>query len=159
MSDLRQFLHAQAAGILAVTSSVKTVALARLRALVFIGHGTRRRHIGGVTTHPTGTWAAQHACNLALDPGEKFGVCRFLIRDRNSNFHRALRRRLSGRRHHDPVYRRAGTADECVLRAPHRTLRRQLLDWILDRGPSWPITRSITTLASPPGDRPARPRR
>jgi putative transposase len=43
----RQFLHAQAAGILAADFlHVDTVALARLYVLVFIEHGTRRMRIG-----------------------------------------------------------------------------------------------------------------
>jgi hypothetical protein len=39
---------------------------------VFIEHGTRRMHLGGVTAHPTGDWTAQQARNLALSLGERF---------------------------------------------------------------------------------------
>jgi hypothetical protein len=52
----RQFLHALAAGILAVDFlHVDTVLLKRVYVLVFIEHGTRRMRLGGVTTNPTGT--------------------------------------------------------------------------------------------------------
>jgi len=49
----RQFLHAQAAGIVAVDFlHVDTVLLKRLYVLVFTGHGTRRMHLGGITANP-----------------------------------------------------------------------------------------------------------
>ena len=83
----RQFLHAQAAGILAVDFlHVDTVLLKRLYVLVFIEHRTRRMHLGGVTAHPTGDWTVQQARNLALTLGERFESIRFLVRDRGSNF-------------------------------------------------------------------------
>ncbi len=79
----RQFLAAQAAGILAVDFlHVDTVLLKRLYVLVFIEHGSRRMHLGGVTAHPTGDWTAQQARNLALTLGERFENVRFLTRDR-----------------------------------------------------------------------------
>ena len=83
----RQFLHTQAAGILAVDFlHVDTVLLKRLYVLVFIEHGTRRIHLGGVTAHSTGDWTVQQARNLALTLGDQFEDIRFLIRDRGSNF-------------------------------------------------------------------------
>jgi transposase len=49
----RQFLHAQASGILAVDFLyVDTVLCKRLYVLVFIEHGTCRMHLGGVTASP-----------------------------------------------------------------------------------------------------------
>jgi hypothetical protein len=56
------------------------------RILVFIEHGTRRMHLGGVAANPTGEWTVQQARNLALTLGERFENFRFLIRDRGSNF-------------------------------------------------------------------------
>src|ERR1700730_7149217 len=51
----RQFMHSQAAGILAVDFfHVDTVLRKRLYVLVFIEHGTRRMHLGGVTASHTG---------------------------------------------------------------------------------------------------------
>jgi hypothetical protein len=97
----RQFLHAQATGILAVDFLyVDTVLLKRLYVLVFIEHGTRRMHLGGVTANPTGEWTVQQARNLAITLGGRSGNFRFRIRDRGSNFTRpstpSSRRRASG---------------------------------------------------------------
>jgi putative transposase len=125
----RQFLHGQAAGILAVDFlHVDTVALARLYVLVFIEHHTRRMHLGGITAHPTGDWTVQQARNLAIELGERFGDFRFLIRDRGSNFTRSF----------DAVFQAADTTImHTAVQAPRMnaicerligTLRRELLD-------------------------------
>jgi hypothetical protein len=58
--------------------------------LVFIEHGTRRMHLGGVTAHPTGEWTVQQARNLALTLGERFEDIRFLLRDRAGQFTASL---------------------------------------------------------------------
>jgi hypothetical protein len=96
----RQFLAAQAAGILAADfQHVDTVLLKRMYVLVFIEHGSRRMHLGGATAHPTGDWTVQQARNLALTLGERFEDIRFLIRDRGSNFTASF----------DAVFQAAGT--------------------------------------------------
>ena len=131
----RQFMHAQAAGILAVDFfHVDTVLLKRLYVLVFIEHGTRRMHLGGVTASPTGEWTVQQARNLALTLGEGLGDIRFLIRDRGSNFTASF----------DAVFQAAGTRIlRTAVRTPRMnaicerlvgTLRRELLDRVLILG-------------------------
>ena len=140
----RQFLHAQAAGILAVDFlHVDTVLLKRLYVLVFIEHGTRRMHLGGVTANPTGEWTVQQARNLALSLGERFEDIRFLIRDRGSNFTRSF----------DAVFQATGTRIlRTAVQAPRMnaicerlvgTLRRELLDRVLILGE--PHLRAVLT--------------
>jgi transposase InsO family protein len=135
VSQWRQFLHAQAAGILAVDFlHVDTVLLKRLYVLVFIEHGTRRMHVGGVTANPTGEWAVQQARNLSLTLGERFENFRFLIRDRGPNFTRSF----------DAVFQANGTRIlQTAVQAPRMnatcerllgTLRRELLDRMLILG-------------------------
>ena len=131
----RQFLHSQAAGILAVDFlHVDTMLLKRLYVLVFIEHGSRRMHLGGVTANPTGDWTAQQARNLAFTLDERFEDIKFLIRDRGSNFTRSF----------DAVFQAAGTRIlRTAVQAPRMnafcerlvgTLRRELLDRLLILG-------------------------
>ncbi|MGH3846881.1 MAG: hypothetical protein ACRDS0_36480 [Pseudonocardiaceae bacterium] len=117
----RQFLCAQAAGIVAVDIlHVDTVVLKRLYVLVFIEHGTRRMHLGGVTANPTGEWTVQQARNLALSLDERFADIKFLIRDRGIELYAPLPLCFPGHRHQDPAHRCSGPAHERGLRAPHR---------------------------------------
>jgi putative transposase len=131
----RQFMQAQAAGILAVDFlHVDTVLLKRIYVLVFIEHGTRRMHLGGVTASPTGEWTVQQARNLALSLDERFEGIKFLIRDRGPNFTASF----------DAVFQAAGTRIlRTAFQAPRMnaicerlvgTLRRELLDRVLILG-------------------------
>src|SRR5260221_1027757 len=136
----RQFLHTQAAGILAVDfpargyRAPRAPLLRRGYVLVFIEHGTRRMHLGGVTSSPTGEWTVQQAHNLAPSLHERLGDMRFLIRDRGSNFTRSF----------DAVFEAAGTRIvRCAFQAPRMnaicerlagTLRREMLDRVLILG-------------------------
>ncbi len=81
----REFLAAQAHAIIACDFLVvETVLLQRLY-VVFIEHGTRRMHLGGVTASPAGEWTA-----LALSLGERFEGVKFLVRLRREFLDRVL---------------------------------------------------------------------
>ena len=113
---------------------VDIVLLRRLYVLVFIEHGTRRMHLGGVTASPTGEWTAQQARNLALSLGERFEEIEFLIRDHGSNFTASFDAVFQAAGTRIPAHGRPGAADERDLRAPRRHLRRELLDRVLVLG-------------------------
>src|SRR5438552_4992112 len=74
----RQFLRQQAATMLACDFfTVETISLRRFYVLFFIELDSRRVHLAGCTTDPTGGWVAQQARNLSFTG--LFDRMRFLI--------------------------------------------------------------------------------
>jgi putative transposase len=128
----REFLRAQANSMLAVDFfTVETVWLQRLYVLFFIELGSRRVHLAGCTTNPSGAWVTQQARQLTWVLAARSTPVRFLIRDRDSKFTRDF----------DIIFR--SEAIEIVrtpVRAPKtnaiaerfvRTARAERLDWPL----------------------------
>jgi transposase InsO family protein len=120
------FLRAQAAGIVACDFfTIDTVLLRRYYVLFFIELDTRRVHLAGITTNPTGAWTTQAARNLMMGYDH---TIRFLIRDDAGQFVGAF----------DEIFRSDGTT---IIRTPPRapvanayaerwvgTVRRELCD-------------------------------
>jgi putative transposase len=101
--------------------------------LFFIELESRRVHVAGCTTNPTGAWVTQQARNLSFTG--LFERMRFLIHDHDSKFAAAF----------DEVFRSEGiNVIQTPIRAPQanaygerfvRTIRAECLDWrlIFDR--------------------------
>ena len=127
------FLRHQAASMLACDFfTVETISLRRFYVLFFIELGSRRVHLAGCTTNPSGAWVTQQARNLGFTG--LFERMRFLIHDRDSKFTAAF----------DEVFRSEGIkVIHTPIRAPQanayaerfvRSIRAECLDWLLILG-------------------------
>ncbi len=132
----RQFLKAQASGILACDFfTVETAFLKTLYVLFFIEIGSRRVHITVSTTNPDSSFVTQQARNLAMSLADEGTQIGFLIRDRDAKFSRSF----------DDVFHSEGIrVIRTPIRAPNanafaerwvQTARAECLDWLLILGP------------------------
>jgi putative transposase len=123
-----QFIQSQSKAIIATDfACVDTALLHRYHVLFVIEHATRKVHLAGITTNPTGPWTTQAARNLMMRLGDHHRF-KFLIRDGAGQFTRS----------YDGVLAGAGiTAIRTPPRSPQanayaerwiRTLRHELLD-------------------------------
>jgi putative transposase len=91
-----QFIRSQSRAIIATDfACVDTVLLKRLHVLFVIEHATRRVHLAGITTNPTGPWTTQTIRNFCMRLGDSHRF-RFLIRDGAGQFTRSFDAVLAG---------------------------------------------------------------
>jgi putative transposase len=109
--------------------TVETLSLRTFYVLFFIELESRRVHLAGCTTKPTGAWVTQQARNLSFTG--LFERVRFLIHDRDSKFTTAFDevfRSESIQVIHTPI--QAPQANAYAERFV-RTIRAECLDWLL----------------------------
>jgi putative transposase len=106
----RQFLHAQAKGVLAVDFLRRHgVVAAAVRAVRGCG-GPPPGPRAGVTPRPAGDWVAQQARNLLVELEGRIGYFRFFVRGPGHEVHRRVRRRLRRRGDRGAAHVGAGAA-------------------------------------------------
>ena len=157
------FLRAQAAGIVACDFfTVDTVLLRRYYVLFFIELQTRRVHLAGITTNPTGAWTTQAARNLMMRYDR---TIRFLIRDGAGQFIGGVRRGLPQRRHDDHPHTTTHTGRERLRgtvgrhRAPRALRPHPHLEPPPTRTAPTRLRRALQHAPAPPQPRPTRTRR
>jgi hypothetical protein len=112
-----------------ISFTVETLSLRTFYVLFFIELESRRVHLAGCTTKPTGAWVTQQARNLSFTG--LFERVRFLIHDRDSKFTTAFDevfRSESIQVIHTPI--QAPQANAYAERFV-RTIRAECLDWLL----------------------------
>jgi putative transposase len=130
----REFLRQQAASVLACDFfTVETISLRRFYVLFFIELESRRVHLAGCTTNPSGAWVTQQARNLSFTG--MFERVRFLIHDPRQQVQQNFRPGLPQRGHpgdRDPDPRPATKRLRRALH-PHRPRRMSRLALIIGR--------------------------
>jgi hypothetical protein len=121
--------------------TVETISLRRFYVLFFIELESRRVHLAGCTSNPSGAWVTQQARNLSFTG--LFDRMRFLVHDRDSKFSASF----------DELFRSEGIkVIHTPIRAPQanayaerfvRTVRTELPGLAADRRP--PPPRTTTT--------------
>jgi hypothetical protein len=113
-----------------------------------------------VTASPTGSWIAQQARNLAMDPGERLEELRFLIRDRDTKyttmFDAVLEADASVITNTPPCAPRANAICERLAGTLHREPPDRIL--IVGPGPAanpWRVRGASHQASSPPEPEPA----